>query len=138
MKLLVRNLARTTTAADLRSLFEAYGSVQSCTLVTEKETGRSKGFGFVVMPKPGDAKAARKNLNGIEVAGNRIRVKNAATRPDGAKPDEKSPVEDLVAASEAVIRTTPATENVDSKDDSVKKHDAEKKDAGQNRNIWKK
>jgi RNA recognition motif-containing protein len=79
MKLLIRNLARSTTEAELRALFEAYGTVQSCTLVMDKASGQSKGFGFVNMPKPGEAKAAMKSLNGQELAGSRIRVKKAET-----------------------------------------------------------
>ena len=75
MKLLIRNLARTTTEKELRLLFEAYGTVQSCTLVTDKATGGSKGFGFVEMPGPGESRAAMKKLNGKDVAGSRIRVK---------------------------------------------------------------
>ena len=82
MKLLIRNLARTTTETELRAMFEAYGTVQSCTLVVDKETGSSKGFGFIEMPKPGEAKAAIKNLNYIEVAGNKIRVKKAEPKQD--------------------------------------------------------
>lgn len=62
MKLLIRNLARTTTETELQSLFEPFGTVQSCTLVMDKETGNSKGFGFVEMPKQGDGKAAMKSL----------------------------------------------------------------------------
>ena len=81
MKLLVRNLARSTTADELRELFEAYGTVQSCNLVMDDKTGGSKGFGFVVMPKAGNAKAAMKNLNGSELAGNKIRVKKAEPKP---------------------------------------------------------
>jgi RNA recognition motif-containing protein len=81
MKLLIRNLARTTTEAELHALFAPYGTVQSCTLVIDKVTGSSKGFGFVTMPKPGEAKAAMKNLNGKEVAGSRIRVKYAEANP---------------------------------------------------------
>ncbi len=77
MKLLIRNLDRTTTEAELQKLFEAYGTVQFCKIVKDKETGSSKGFGFVEMPKVGDAKAAMKNLNGKEVGGNKIRVKKA-------------------------------------------------------------
>lgn len=77
MKLLIRNLARTTTEQELRSLFEAFGSVQSCSLVVDAKSGGSKGFGFVEMPKPGEAKAAMKNLNGKDVAGKNIRVKKA-------------------------------------------------------------
>lgn len=75
MKLLIRNLARTTTEAELRNLFEAHGIVQSCTLVMDRETGKSKGFGFVEMPKHVDARAAIKALNNQEIAGSRIRVK---------------------------------------------------------------
>lgn len=81
MKLLIRNLARKTTEATLRELFQAYGRVQSCNLVMDPKTGLSKGFGFVEMPKPGEAKAAMKNLNGQDVEGNRIRVKKAEPAP---------------------------------------------------------
>ena len=77
MKLLIRNLARTITETELRIMFEAHGRVQSCTVVIDKATGISKGFGFVEMPRPGDAKAAMKTLNGKDVAGSRIRVKKA-------------------------------------------------------------
>lgn len=81
MKLLIRNLARTTTEAELRAMFEAQGRVQSCTLVMDKKTGGSKGFGFVEMPSQGEAKAAMKTLNGKDVAGNRIRVKKTTSKP---------------------------------------------------------
>ena len=77
MKLLIRNLARTTTEAELKTIFEAYGTVQSCSLVMDKETGTSKGFGFVEMPKQGDAKIAINALNGQDIAGSKIRVKKA-------------------------------------------------------------
>ena len=77
MKLLIRNLTRTITEVELRELFESYGTVQSCTLVMDKETGGSKGFGFVEMPKPGEAKAAMKNLNGKDIEGNQVRVKKS-------------------------------------------------------------
>lgn len=85
MKLLIRNLARTTTEAALRAMFETHGTVQSCTLVKDKETGASKGFGFVEMPKPGDAKAAMKSLNGKEIDGSKIRVKKAEPKADASK-----------------------------------------------------
>ncbi|MBT5229567.1 MAG: RNA-binding protein [Methylococcales bacterium] len=77
MKLLVRNLARDTSEAEIKSLFDEYGSVQSCSLVMDKETKQSKGFAFVEMPKQGEAKAAMKSLNNKEVAGNKIRVKKS-------------------------------------------------------------
>ena len=85
MKLLVRNLARSTTEPELRALFEPFGTVQSCTLVMDKDSGESKGFGFVEMPKPGDGKAAMKNLNYTNIAGNKIRVKKAEDKPTSVK-----------------------------------------------------
>ncbi|WP_333876443.1 RNA recognition motif domain-containing protein [Methylobacter sp.] len=85
MKLLIRNLARTTTEIELRAIFEAHGTVQSCTLVIDNETGSSKGFGFVEMPKQGEAKAAMNILNGTDVAGHKIRVKKAESKQDTGK-----------------------------------------------------
>ncbi|MFT7053080.1 MAG: RNA recognition motif-containing protein [Psychromonas sp.] len=80
MKILVRNLATATTEEKLKSLFVEYGTVQSCSLVLDKATGKSKGFGFVEMPKVGEAKAAMKTLNGYKLAGNFIRVKKAESK----------------------------------------------------------
>lgn len=77
MKLLVRNLARTTTEAELKAMFGEYGTIQSCNLVIDEKAGISKGFGFVEMPKIGEAKAAMVNLNYTDVGGSRIRVKKA-------------------------------------------------------------
>lgn len=77
MKLMIRNLARTTTEAEIKTMFETHGTVQSCALVMDKISGGSKGFGFVEMPKAGEAKIAIKNLNGKDVAGSKIRVKKA-------------------------------------------------------------
>ena len=77
MKLLVRNLDRKFSEDELKTLFESHGSVQSCSLVMDSKTGVSKGFGFVEMPKVGEAKAAMKLLNGSSVMGQPIRVKKA-------------------------------------------------------------
>jgi RNA recognition motif-containing protein len=77
MRLLVRNMSRKTTEKDLRDLFESFGSVQSCVIVMDDETGTSKGFGFVEMPKPGEAKAATFQLNGYDLDGEAIRVKRS-------------------------------------------------------------
>ncbi|MBL4743872.1 MAG: RNA-binding protein [Cycloclasticus sp.] len=82
MKLLVRNLDRSTTEEELKGLFEEYGSVQSCTLVMDKVSGESKGFGFVDMPKSGDAKAAIKHLNNKDVGDQKIRVKKAEDKSE--------------------------------------------------------
>jgi len=87
MKLLIRNLARATTESELQTLFAAFGRVQACNLVVDKKTGGSKGFAFVEMPKPGEAKAAMKSLNRKVVDGSTIRVKYAQTT-------EKSPPSD--------------------------------------------
>ena len=88
MKLLVRNLSRKTTEAELKEMFQAFGNVQSCNLVMDAKTGISKGFGFVEMPSPGEAKAAMKNLNATDVGGSLIRVKKAEDMP-GRFPDKK-------------------------------------------------
>jgi len=89
MKLLIRNLARTTSEAEIRALFETHGTVQSCKLVIDKNTGVSKGFGFVEMPRQGEARAAMKTLNGEEIDGSKIRVKKAETKtaPDSSNHD---------------------------------------------------
>jgi RNA recognition motif-containing protein len=77
MKLLIRNLARTTTEPELLALFTPFGHVQACTLVLDKKSGQSKGFGFVEIPKAGEAKAAMKAINSKLVDGNKLRVKKA-------------------------------------------------------------
>ena len=82
MKLLIRNLARTTTEDELLTLFKAHGIVEFCNLVMDEKTGESKGFGFVGMPKKGEARVAVKSLNGKEVAGRKIRVKQAVDKPE--------------------------------------------------------
>jgi RNA recognition motif-containing protein len=75
MKLIILNLARSTTKKELKVLFEEYGAVQSCDLVLDKSTGGSKGFGFIEMPEPEEAEFAIKSLNNKKVAENKIRVK---------------------------------------------------------------
>ena len=85
MKILVRNLDRTTTENELIEEFQQFGAVQSCNVVMDKITGTSKGFGFVEMPKAGEAKAAIKNLNKKIIGKNAIRVKKADQKP-GDKP----------------------------------------------------
>lgn len=77
MKLLVRNLDRSTTEEELKDLFQAFGKVQSCNIVVDQVTGASKGFGFVEMPKVGEAKSAAINLNKKTIGGSQIRVKKA-------------------------------------------------------------
>lgn len=85
MKLLVRNLATATSCDKIKTLFSEYGIVQSCNLVLDQKTGKSKGFGFVEMPKAGEAKAAMQKLNGYKLAGNIIRVKKAQINKESAE-----------------------------------------------------
>jgi RNA recognition motif-containing protein len=82
MKILVRNLARTTTQADILVLFEAHGTVESCTLVMDAKTGRSKGFGFVEMPDDTEANSAIEALNGQKIDKSKIRIKSTQVAPD--------------------------------------------------------
>jgi RNA recognition motif-containing protein len=82
MKILVRNLDRETTEQELQKAFEMYGKVQSSVIVKEKSNGLSKGFGFVEMPKPGDAKVAVKTLNDSMLGANKIRVKYSQEKVD--------------------------------------------------------
>jgi RNA recognition motif-containing protein len=90
MKLLIRNLDRKTTEKELKDLFEEFGAVQSCRLVKDKDTGASKGFGFVEMPKIGEARVAIINLNHKTIGSNKIRVKKADDKnTDEKKPEEK-------------------------------------------------
>ncbi|MCK6265711.1 RNA-binding protein [Vibrio sp. ZSDE26] len=77
MKLLVRNLARSTTEHEVRVLFSAHGNVGECTLVLDQETGQSKGFAFVEMDNDAEAKAAIAALNLADIAKSKIRVKIA-------------------------------------------------------------
>lgn len=77
MKLLVRNLDRSTTEEELSDLFQVFGKVQSCSLIIDQVSSVSKGFGFVEMPMVGEAKIAMKNLNNKTVGSNKIRVKKA-------------------------------------------------------------
>jgi RNA recognition motif-containing protein len=91
MKLIIRNLARSTTQESLNALFTEIGLVQSCSLVLDKVTGKSKGFAFVEMPKIGEAKIAIGKLNNIELDGSKIRVKKAEqTAADADKKDTSS------------------------------------------------
>ena len=77
MKILVRNLDRSTTEEELKGFFQEFGAVQYCNLVIDRDSGASKGFGFIEMPKPGEAKVAIKKLNNKNIGSSKIRVKKA-------------------------------------------------------------
>lgn len=76
-KLYVGNFSFATTEADLRDLFAPYGAVDSVSVVTDRDTGRSRGFGFVEMANDNEAEAAINGLNGSEVGGRAITVNEA-------------------------------------------------------------
>ncbi len=78
MKILFRNLSRLTTKDTIEKMLKEYGNVTSCSLVMDKDTRKSKGFGFAEMPVKIEAMKAIKKLNGKIVDGEKIRVKNVA------------------------------------------------------------
>jgi RNA recognition motif-containing protein len=82
-KLYVGNLAYGVTDGDLQKMFEAHGSVQSAQIIMDRDTGRSKGFGFVEMGSDQEAQAAIAALNGQEVDGRRLTVNEARPKPEG-------------------------------------------------------
>lgn len=82
MKLYVGNLSYSTTDEDLQEAFAAYGTVASCSVVKDKFSGDSKGFGFVEMPSNAEADTAIKALNGTTVKGRDIKVNQAKPRED--------------------------------------------------------
>lgn len=81
MRLYVGNLSYTTTEESLREAFEEYGQVESATIVTDRETGRPRGFGFVEMPSDEEAQAAIDAMNGQQLDGRALTVNEAQARP---------------------------------------------------------
>ena len=82
IKLYVGNLSFQTSSADLESLFAGVGTVESATVVEDRETGRSRGFGFVEMASADDAEKAIAELNGKSVGGRDLKVSEAKPRED--------------------------------------------------------
>ena len=76
-RIFIGGLAYTTTRDEVRQLFAAYGEVQHVYLITERETGRSRGFGFVEMPDATEAQAAIEGLNGTRLGGRTLTVSEA-------------------------------------------------------------
>lgn len=82
MNIYVGNLSYDVSEADLRSAFEEFGQVLSASVIKDKYTGESKGFGFVEMPSLDEAKAAISALNGKELKGRAINVNEARPRTE--------------------------------------------------------
>ncbi|WP_396176480.1 RNA recognition motif domain-containing protein [Flavobacterium sp.] len=85
MNIFVGSLPFSIEEADLRESFEAYGAVDSVKVVTDKFTGRSKGFGFVEMPNDEEAQKAIDELNGATVQGRAIVVNKSEPKPEGER-----------------------------------------------------
>jgi len=81
-KLYVGNLSYDTSDSDLQRLFEEFGTVESAQVISDRETGRSKGFGFVEMGSDQEAQAAISALNGKEVGGRALTVNEARPREE--------------------------------------------------------
>ena len=79
-KLYVGNLSFETAEADLQDLFGSQGEVVSANLITDRDTGRSRGFGFVEMAKDEDAQKAIQNLDGQDLQGRNLKVNLAKPR----------------------------------------------------------
>lgn len=82
MKLYVGNLSFQTSSHDLEEMFAGIGTVESATVVEDRETGRSRGFGFVEMASPEDGEKAIAELNGTDQGGREIKVNEAKPRED--------------------------------------------------------
>ena len=82
MNIYVGNLPYSTDRDELRAIFEQYGEVSSARVVTDRETGRSRGYGFVEMPNAEQAQAAIEALNGKEIGGRKAVVNEARPREE--------------------------------------------------------
>jgi RNA recognition motif-containing protein len=82
-KLFVGNLSYDTTGEDLKELFSQAGTCESASVITDRATGRSRGFGFVEMSTPSEAERATNELNGHELQGRRLTVSEARERTGG-------------------------------------------------------
>ena len=84
MKLYVGNLPYNTTEDDLRTLFSTYGAVNSVAIITDRDTGRSKGFGFVEFGNDDEARNAISALSGQEYGGRALTVNEARPKTQGS------------------------------------------------------
>jgi len=89
MKLFVGGLAWATTDETLKEAFEAFGTVTESTVVSDRETGRSRGFGFVAFENDADARKAMEAMEGAVLDGRNIRVSEATQREPGERPPRR-------------------------------------------------
>ena len=83
MNIYCGNLSYSMTSDGLRAAFEVHGEVSSANVITDRDTGRSKGFGFVEMPNDSEGQAAIDAINGADLDGRPARVNEARPRPAG-------------------------------------------------------
>ena len=83
--LYVGNLPHSTTEAELRTLFETHGAVEKVSVVTDRETGRARGFGFVEMTDASEAEKAIAALNGTQLGGRALTINEAKPKTDRPK-----------------------------------------------------
>ena len=83
MNIYVGNLSYGMSEDELRQAFSAHGEVSSVKILMDRETGRSRGFGFVEMPNQNEAEAAIAQLNGKDVGGRALRINEARPREPG-------------------------------------------------------
>lgn len=91
MRIYIGNLSYETTEDELRTAFGTHGQVESVTIITDRQTGRSKGFGFVEMPSSAEAQAAINALNGKELHTRTLTVNEARPREDRGGPGGGGP-----------------------------------------------
>lgn len=91
MNIFVANLNYKIQEDQLRELFEAYGEVESAKIITDRNTGRSKGFGFVEMPNSDEGNHAIEELNNSEVEGRNLVVKESEDRPQNRRFSNRRP-----------------------------------------------
>ncbi len=88
MNLYVGNLNFNLTEEELSQIFEEYGEVTTVKIITDKYSGRSKGFGFVDMANESDGESAMENLNGTEVSGRSLKVSKAVRNKSSEERDD--------------------------------------------------
>jgi RNA recognition motif-containing protein len=81
----VGNLSFSAAENDLRAAFEQYGAVSSASVIMDKMSGQSRGFGFVEMPNSAEATKAIEALNGADLCGRPLRVNEARPKPEGGR-----------------------------------------------------
>ncbi|MCC5868872.1 MAG: RNA-binding protein [Gammaproteobacteria bacterium] len=91
MNIYVGNLPYNATEDELRQAFEAFGQVSSVKIIMDRDTGRSKGFGFVEMPTASEGSQAIGSLNGSPMNGRPLRVNEAQPRPDAGRRPMRRP-----------------------------------------------